>query len=68
MITPIVPQKLTYSVTEAAQALGVSKSTMYELVRIEGFPVLHVGNKKLIPIEALKRWTEKCAAEGCKFN
>lgn len=68
METPIVPKKLAYSVGEAAEALGVSKTTMYELVRTDGFPVIHVGNKRLIPIESFKRWIEECAAAGRRFG
>lgn len=68
MDIPIVPKKLTYTVVEAAAALGVSKTTMYQLVRTEGFPVIVVGNKRLIPIESFKRWTEECAATGRQFH
>lgn len=35
--------ELTYSVTEAAKALGVSRSTMYNLIHSEGFPTFPVG-------------------------
>ena len=65
---PIVPQKLTYTVVEAAAALGVSKSVMYQLIRTDGFPVISIGNKRLIPIESFKRWTEERAAAGWCFN
>ena len=68
MDIPIVPQKLTYTVVEAAAALGVSKTVMYQLIRSDGFPVIAVGNKRLIPIESFKRWTEERAAIGWKFN
>ena len=68
MDIPIVPQKLTYTVVEAAAALGVSKSVMYQLIRNDGFPVISVGNKRLIPIESFKRWTEERAAAGWCFN
>lgn len=64
MNTPIKPQKLTYSVAEAAEALGVSKTTMYQIIRIKGFPVIAVGNKRLIPIESFKRWVEEQAQKG----
>ncbi|MBO5952909.1 MAG: helix-turn-helix domain-containing protein [Oscillospiraceae bacterium] len=51
----IKPEKLTYTVVEAAAALGVSKTVMYQLIRTDGFPVISVGNKRLIPIESFKR-------------
>ena len=68
MDIPIVPKKLTYTVVEAAIAMGVSKSVMYQLIRTDGFPVISVGNKRLIPIESFERWIEECAATGRQFN
>lgn len=32
-------EKLTLSVPEAAQIVGVSQSKMYEIVKIKGFPI-----------------------------
>ena len=46
-------EKLVYSVTEAAQALGVSRRTMYEVIHQEGFPTLKVGGRRLISRELL---------------
>lgn len=51
-------RKLTYSVVEAAEALGVSKTTMYQLVKSEGFPVIQIGKRMVIPIKSLERWVE----------
>lgn len=48
--------ELTYSVTEAAQALGVSRHTMYNLIHQEGFPTLTVGGRRLISRELLAEW------------
>ncbi len=48
--------ELTYSVTEAAQALGVSRRTMYDLLHKEGFPTLKVGGRRLISRELLAEW------------
>ena len=64
MEIPIKPQKLTYSVAEAAEALGVSKSKMYEIIKIKGFPVIVVGNRRLIPIKSLERWIDEQAQKG----
>ena len=64
MDIPIVPKKLTYTVVEAAAALGVSKTTMYQLIRTEGFPVAMIGKRSLIPIKALERWVEEIAQRG----
>lgn len=64
----IKPEKLTYTVVEAAAALGVSKTVMYQLIRTDGFPVIYVGNKRLIPIESFKRWMDTRATQGWKSN
>ena len=64
MDIPIERKKLTYTVGEAAEALGVSKNTMYQIVRTDGFPVIVLGKKRVIPIEAFKRWLEEKASVG----
>ena len=49
-------EKLVFNISEAAKCLGVSRPKMYELCRQEGFPVLQIGTRKLIPIEPLREW------------
>lgn len=51
--------KLTYNVPEAARAVGVCTKTMYNLIHSEGFPVMWIGRKPLIPIEGLEEWVRK---------
>ena len=64
----IRPEKLTYTVVEAAAALCVSKTVMYQLIRTDGFPVISVGNKRLIPIKSFKRWVDTMATQRWKSN
>ena len=52
----ITCEPLTVSVTEAAKLLGISKPTVYTLIRREDFPSLKVGNRTLISYEGLKAW------------
>ena len=52
---------LTYSVTEAAKALGISRRTMYELIHREDFPTLKVGGRRLISKELLAEWVRQQA-------
>lgn len=49
-------ERLAYSPTEAAQVLGVSKPTVYTLLRRQGFPSLKVGTRTLIPADGLREW------------
>ena len=44
------------SVPDLTEALGISRAGAYELVRSEGFPALHIGNRILIPEEELIAW------------
>lgn len=57
-------EKLTMTIPEAAQVLGVSKNLMYPLTRSEGFPVILVGTRRLIPVKAFERWVEQQTG-GC---
>ena len=52
--------KLTYTVTEMAQALNIGRNKAYDLVKTEGFPVVYIGSTIRIPIEALNRWLNDC--------
>jgi excisionase family DNA binding protein len=48
--------KRTYSVSEAAQVLGISRSLAYTLVRTKQLPVIQLGNKRMVvPIVAVER-------------
>lgn len=59
-------QKLTYTAKEAAQAANVSMPTLYAWTKSEGFPVVKVGRKVVVPIDAFKRWLEEQAANNGK--
>jgi len=50
--------ELVYNVTEAAQALGISRQSMYNLIHLEGFPTLMVGGRRLISRELLAEWVK----------
>lgn len=41
-----------------AKVLGVSVSTAYELMHEDGFPVLKVGNRMVVPKEKFISWVE----------
>ncbi len=43
----------------AAKLLGVSISSMYELMHEKGFPVLRIGSRLVIPKEKLQAWVER---------
>lgn len=49
---------------EAAAALGIGNNAIYELCNRSGFPVIQLGNKKLIPVDGLRRWLDAKAKGG----
>ena len=48
----------------AAALLGVSISSMYELMHEKGFPVLRVGSRLVIPKDKLRAWVERNVGGG----
>ena len=57
-------ERLTLSVPEAAEILGLSRARMYELVKSEGFPSISVGKRILVSAKGLDRWVEEQARKG----
>lgn len=49
-------EKATMSVQELSMQMGISMPKAYELVKSPGFPVIRIGTRILIPIEAYKQW------------
>jgi excisionase family DNA binding protein len=48
------PQRLTMTVEEASEALGISRSLAYELVRQGEIPSLRLGRRIVVPVRALE--------------
>ena len=47
--------RLTMTVTEAAQVLGISRTLAYEMIRREELPHLRLGGRLVVPVPALER-------------
>ena len=47
---------LLLNVKQLADLLGVSDSSVYELIQEDGFPSLRVGKRIVIPKEELREW------------
>ncbi len=52
LLTATDDQRLTLTVTEAAQLLGISRATAYECVRTGDLPSITLGRRILIPRSA----------------
>lgn len=48
--------KLAYSPAETAAVLGVSRPTVYTLLKREDFPAFKVGSRTLVSAEGLRTW------------
>ncbi len=60
------PERLTYSVDEAADVLGISRAGAYEAVQRGDIPHLRVGRRILIPKSALHRLVEGATADDVR--
>jgi len=48
--------RVALNVTETAEMLGLSRSTVYELMHREDFPAFKIGNRTVIPRQKLEEW------------
>lgn len=52
-------EPLLLTVSEAADRLGIGRSSAYDLVRTRQLPVMKVGGRIRVPSNALLRWIEE---------
>ena len=57
-------ERLAYSLTETAEVLGVSRPTVYALIKQPGFPVFQIGSRKLVSVDGLREWVIKETRNG----
>lgn len=57
-------ERVALTVTETAAALGVSRPTVYKLLRRADFPGFRVGSRQLVSREGLARWVAEQAERG----
>jgi excisionase family DNA binding protein len=46
--------KLTLNVVEAAEAFGISRSMIYQLIGSGQLPSIRIGGRRLVPVSALR--------------
>jgi excisionase family DNA binding protein len=66
-VEPPTPRRLTLTVEEAAETLGISRAFAYESVRRGDIPSIRIGRRILVPKVALERMLDGdvSADEGC---
>lgn len=47
------------SVGQVQITLGISKNKAYELVHSEGFPVVRIGRRIVVPVRQFESWVER---------
>jgi excisionase family DNA binding protein len=52
-------EKLFARPSEAAEALGLGRSKMYQLIANGALPSVRIGKSIRVPVEALRRWAER---------
>ena len=55
--------KLLLRIEEAAQVLGVGRSTVYQLITSRELSVVHIGRSARIPAEVLSAYVARLQAE-----
>jgi len=54
---PEIPrEKLTYTISEAVDVLGVGKTTLYKALAAGRLSAVKLGSRTLIPADALRQW------------
>ncbi|MCI8473766.1 MAG: helix-turn-helix domain-containing protein [Oscillospiraceae bacterium] len=57
-------EPITVSVEGAAKLLGVSKPTVYSMIRGEGLPHIKLNRRTVIPVDKLREWVNERAGGG----
>jgi len=52
-------ERLLLRPAEAGRALGLGRSTTYEMIRLGTLPSVRVGRSLRVPARALERWVEE---------
>ncbi len=52
-------ERILYRPVEAAEAIGVSRARLYELMNSGEIPFVKVGNVKRVPVAKLREWVDR---------
>jgi len=57
-------EKLLLSPEEAAEMLGVTRSTIYDLMRMRLLASIKIGRRRLVPVKACQEMVERMVEES----
>lgn len=60
--------RVAFTLTEAAEAAGVSRPVMTEWANRADFPAIKAGRKWVIPCDLFKQWLEDHAKQRHELN
>ena len=52
-------ERILYRPVEAAEAIGISRARLYELMNSGEIPFVKVGNVKRVPVAKLREWVDR---------
>ena len=55
-------EPVAVSIPEAARMLGICTKNAYALAATEGFPVVRVGKRLIVPVDGLRNWVNNQSA------
>ena len=58
------PAQEAVAVAEAARRAGVSRSLLYEAIGAGSLPSVKIGKRRLVRVEALRRWLASLETRG----
>jgi excisionase family DNA binding protein len=56
-------ERLLLRIPEAAQRLGLGRSTVYQLIAAGHLPIIRIGRAVRIPVAGLTHWVENQSTE-----
>ncbi|GGM99309.1 MULTISPECIES: helix-turn-helix domain-containing protein [Terrabacter] len=57
-------EKLLLSPEEAAEILGVTRSTIYDLMRMRILASIKIGRRRLVPVQACEEMVKRMVEES----
>lgn len=54
--------------TEAAEAIGIGRSKIYELLASGDLPSIRIGGSVRVPVDALRAWIDRQLAERTEIG
>ena len=54
-----VQENKVYTIKDIQNYLGIGKNHAYKLFKLQGFPVIKIGKKYIIPKDLFEEWVRK---------